>query len=52
MNKTASVLADELDKLAEQLEAEANTTSPSNSSSEYVAGLVRGMGLDGQESGV
>lgn len=52
MTKTASVLAEELDKLAGQLEAEANSVSSQTSSSEYIAGLVQGMGLDGKESGV
>jgi hypothetical protein len=51
MFKTASVLADELDKLAEQLEsaaAEPDTNTPGD----YLSGIVQGLGLDGKASGV
>lgn len=51
MIKTASVLADELEKLAEQLETEASSLNE-NTPGEYLSGLVQGLGFDGKASGV
>ena len=51
MEKTAAILADELEKLAADLTQAAELESKRSSSSNYLAGLTQGLGLDGGGTG-